>query len=80
MFLFCRMIINDDEIKGLFFYCINYFRVYSLFIGIVIFIVWIIGYIVFVYIKDVKFKYGKGFLVILMEGREVKYMVILRYF
>ena len=77
--LFCRMTINDDEIKGLSSYCINYFRAYSLFIGIVTPTVWTIGHIVPVHTKDVKSKYGKGLSVTSMEGREAKHIAISRY-
>lgn len=59
-------------------FCINYFRVNVIFFY-VNFIVWIIGYFVFVYIKYMKGKYGFGFGFNFMEGREVKYVFILKY-
>ena len=77
--LFCRMTINDDEIKELTSHCTNYFRAYSFFIGTVTPPIWTIGHIVPVHAKDVKSKYGKGLSVTSMEGREAKHIAISRY-
>ena len=79
--LFCRMTINDDEIKELTSHCTNYFRAYtcSFFIGTVTPTTWTIGHIVPVHTKEYKSKYGKGLSVTSMEGREAKHIAISRY-
>ena len=77
--IFFRIDIDPHQLEELSICCKYYFRANSLFHCRVTPTVWTIGHVVYPHVVDVNSKYGKGFGIASMEGREAKHIAISRF-